>query len=84
MIWSNGACLNVQNALGFPDSAPGTNTQGLTMYCAGAADDSLISHSDQYRGLKYLYTEKPAGAGSTQYADRVRTISNTSISAGRG
>lgn len=56
VIWENGACLNVQNALGFPDAAPGTNTQGLTMYCKGSSDGSLISHSDQYRGLKYCYT----------------------------
>ena len=52
VIWSNGACLNVQNALGFPDAAPGTNTQGLTMYCTGG----LIAHSDQYRGVKYCST----------------------------
>lgn len=52
VIWSNGACLNVQNALGFPDAAPGTNTQGLTMYCSGG----LIAHSDQYRGVKYCST----------------------------
>ena len=25
VIWSNGACLNVQNSLGCPDGAPGTN-----------------------------------------------------------
>ncbi|HYW44514.1 MAG TPA: Gfo/Idh/MocA family oxidoreductase [Bryobacteraceae bacterium] len=56
VIWNNGACLNVQNALGFPDAAPGTNTQGLTMYCQGADGGALISHSDQYRGLKYCYT----------------------------
>ena len=35
VIWNNGACLNVQNGLGFPDDAPGTNTQGLTLYCGG-------------------------------------------------
>jgi D-galacturonate reductase len=52
VIWSNGACLNVQNALGFPDAAPGSNTQGLTMYCSGG----LIAHSDQYRGVKYCST----------------------------
>jgi D-galacturonate reductase len=67
--WSNGACLNVQNALGFPDSAPGTNTQSLTMYCAGGENGALISHSDQYRGLKYAYTGVPQGAGATQYAE---------------
>ncbi|SPE31265.1 hypothetical protein SBA6_1410006 [Candidatus Sulfopaludibacter sp. SbA6] len=63
VIWNNGACLNVQNALGFPDAAPGTNTQGLTLYCQGADDGALISHSDQYRGLKYCYS------GPTVYAE---------------
>ena len=69
VIWENGACLNVQNALGFPDQAPGTNTQGLTMYCRGEQDGTLISHSDQYRGLKYSYTEKSADPGATVYAE---------------
>ena len=69
VIWNNGACLNVQNALGFPDVAPGTNTQGLTMYCQGAADGALIAHSDQYRGLKYSYTTKPDGPGATIYTE---------------
>src|SRR5207245_5363476 len=59
----------VQNALGFPDSAPGTNTQGLTMYCQGAGGGALLSHSDQYRGLKYAYTETPDGPGATLYAE---------------
>ncbi len=57
VIWDNGACLNVQNALGFPDAAPGTNTQGLTMYCAGPDAGALVAHSDQYRGLKYSYVD---------------------------
>ena len=61
VIWNNGACLNVQNSLGFPDATPGTNTQGLTLYCQGANWGGLLSHSDQYRGLKYSsqdrYTE---------------------------
>jgi predicted dehydrogenase len=56
VIWSNGACLNVQNALGFPDAAPGTNTQGLTMYCRGGDEGAWLTHSDQYRGLQYCYT----------------------------
>jgi predicted dehydrogenase len=55
VLWSNGACLNVQNALGFPDAAPGTNTQGLTMYCSGGESGAMIAHSDQYRGLKYSF-----------------------------
>ena len=69
VIWENGACLNVQNALGFPDSAPGGNTQGLTLYCKGESDGALISHSDQYRGLKYSYTRKSDDPGATVYAE---------------
>jgi predicted dehydrogenase len=69
VIWNNGACLNVQNALGFPDPAPGTNTQGLTMYCSGAENGALIAHSDQYRGLKYSYIRAGDEPGSTRYAE---------------
>ena len=69
VIWNNGACLNVQNALGFPDAAPGGNTQGLVMYCKGETDGALIWHSDQYRGLKYSYTTKSDSPGATIYAE---------------
>jgi predicted dehydrogenase len=69
VLWSNGACLNVQNALGFPDSAPGTNTQGLTMYCQGADGGAWLAHSDQYRGLQYCYTSSTQEAGATVYAE---------------
>ncbi len=73
VIWNNGACLNVQNALGYPDAGPGGNTQGLTMYCQGAEDGALISHSDQYRGLKYSYVNPTSYAEPSpdyfQYVD---------------
>jgi D-galacturonate reductase len=69
VIWNNGACLSVQNALGFPDNAPGTNTQGLVMYCSGDNDGTLIAHSDQYRGLKYSYTRSSGDPGATIYAE---------------
>jgi len=69
VVWNNGACLNVQNALGFPDAAPGTNTQGMTLYCSGGEDGALLSHSDQYRGLKYSYTRKSNDPGATIYAE---------------
>jgi predicted dehydrogenase len=69
VIWNNGACLNVQNALGFPDAAPGSNTQGLTMYCAGAEGGAWIDHSDQYRGIKYCYTRNPGGPGTTMFSE---------------
>jgi predicted dehydrogenase len=69
IIWENGACLNVQNALGFPDAAPGTNTQGLVMYCRNHNQGALLAHSDQYRGLQYCYTETGGAPGSTLYAE---------------
>jgi hypothetical protein len=69
IIWSNGACLNVQNSLSFPDDAPGTNTQGLTLYCAGRTSGALIRHSDQYRGIEHVYTARPPGPGATIYAE---------------
>jgi len=73
VIWNNGACLNVQNALGFPDAAPGSNTQGLTMYCQGRDDGGWLAHSDQYRGLRYCYTAPAAFAEPSpdyfQYVD---------------
>jgi D-galacturonate reductase len=60
VIWGNGACLNVQNSLSFPDAAPGTNAQGLTLYCASAGKGGLLRHSDQYRGIEHVYTGSPA------------------------
>ncbi|MFN7997362.1 MAG: Gfo/Idh/MocA family oxidoreductase [Bryobacteraceae bacterium] len=69
IIWNNGACLNVQNGLSYPDDSPGTNTQGMTLYCSGSDKGTLIAHSDQYRGLKYSYTRKPEDAGSTVYTE---------------
>ncbi len=69
IIWNNGAVLNVQNALGFPDDAPGTNIQGLTMYCAAKEKGAWLHHDDQYRGISYCYTERPGGAGTTTYTE---------------
>ena len=69
IIWNNGAALNVQNSLSFPDAAPGPNTQGLTMYCKGPDNGALLDHSDQYRGLKYSYTRASGDPGSTVYAE---------------
>jgi D-galacturonate reductase len=69
VIWNNGACLNVQNALGYPDDAPGANTQGLTLYCEGGDMGALISHSDQYRGVTHAYLRKADSAGSTLFAE---------------
>ncbi|MBK9167450.1 MAG: Gfo/Idh/MocA family oxidoreductase [Bryobacterales bacterium] len=69
VIFDNGACLNVQNALGFPDDAPGTNIQGIVMYTRGKDRGGLLAHSDTYRGLSYCYMDKADGAGGTTYAE---------------
>lgn len=69
ILWDNGACLNVQNTLSFPDAGPGTNTQHLTMYCSRGDRGAMLHHSDQYRGLEYAYVEQPEAPGATTYAE---------------
>lgn len=60
VIWNNGACLNVQNGLGVPAAAPGSNAQGLSMYFQRAGEGAWLAHSDQFRGLQYCYAEPAA------------------------
>jgi predicted dehydrogenase len=69
VIWNNGACLNVQNSLSFPDDAAGPNTQGLVMYFAGDGKGGYLNHSDQYRGLAYCYVRKSDSPGATCYSE---------------
>ncbi len=69
VIWENGAALNVQNSLSFPDAAAGPNTQGMTLYFSGNGNGAWLQHSDQYRGLKYSFTAEPDSPGGTQYAE---------------
>lgn len=69
VIWSNGACLNVQNSLGYPEDGPGSNMQHLALYCSAGDAGAMLRHSDQYRGLEYAYVRKPEGSGATMYAE---------------
>jgi predicted dehydrogenase len=69
VIWENGACLNVQNSLCFPDEAPGSNTQGITLYFSDGQRGAWLDHSDQYRGIKYCFTRRPDSPGATQYTE---------------
>jgi len=55
VIWNNGACLNVIDAMGYPNVAPGGNMQGLKMLCQGENDACLMFHDDQFRGVKYSF-----------------------------
>ena len=69
VVWENGACLNVQNALGYPDEGPGGNWQGIRMYCRGRDGGAMIVHDDQYRGVKHAYVTKGSDPGDTNYAE---------------
>src|SRR3989339_57666 len=53
VVWNNGACLNVQNGFGYPDTAPGGNSQGLMMFMNGGKDGGDLEHIDSFRGVKH-------------------------------
>ena len=61
VIWDNGACLNVIDAMGYPNIAPGGNAQGLKMFNQGTKDACLVFHDDQFRGVKYSLENKADG-----------------------
>lgn len=69
VIWENGACLSVVDAMGYPNAAAGGNYQGLAMWGKGENDATLLVHSDQYRGVKHSYTEAGKDPGDTVYAE---------------
>lgn len=78
VIWENGACLNVQNSLSFPDEAPGGNDQGMTILCDGGdggdrgdrgGRGAYIGHSDQFRGVEHCYVARGGDPGDTLYAE---------------
>ncbi len=69
VLWENGACLNVQASLSFPDAAPGPNTQGMTLYFSGKGNAAWLQHCDQYRGIQYAFNEGLNSPGGTQYAE---------------
>lgn len=69
VIWDNGACLSVADAMGYPDSAAGGNAQGLTLWCRGDNDACLLVHDDQFRGVKHCYNECGEEPGDTRYAE---------------
>ncbi|MCE5270070.1 Gfo/Idh/MocA family oxidoreductase [bacterium] len=67
VVWDNGAVLAVLNGMGYPNVAPGGNSQGMTMFCQGATDGALVMHDDQFRGVKHCYTVKGEDEGDTYY-----------------
>lgn len=69
VIWENGASLSVVDAIGYPNAAAGGNAQGLTMWCQGTTDATLLVHSDQFRGVKCSYDSAGDQPGDTIYAE---------------
>ncbi len=69
VLWQNGACLNVINVMGYPDQGPGSNFQGLRMYCAGKGRNGMLVHNDQYRGIEYCFVEKTAPPDDKFYCE---------------
>jgi hypothetical protein len=67
VIWENGAALAVLNGMGYPNVAPGGNSQGLWMFTRGEQDGGLVFHDDQYRGVKHSYITKGEHSGDSYY-----------------
>ena len=70
VIWENGACLNVQDSICYPDEGPGGNWQGIRMHFEGPNDKGgMLVHDDQYRSVKHVYVTKGDGVDDTYYAE---------------
>ncbi len=69
VIWDNGAVLNVQNALGYPNVGPGGNSQGMMLFFRGKDDGGFLFHHDQYRGVKHSLLSKGDEPGATHYME---------------
>ncbi len=69
VIWANGAVLSVANAIGYPNAAPGGNSQGMAMWGSSESDATLIVHDDRFRGVKHSYTAAGNEPGDTVYTE---------------
>jgi len=69
VIWENGGCLSVANAIGSPDAAAGGNSQGMVMWGQGSNDATLLRHSDQFRGVTNSHTVAGSDPGDTIYSE---------------
>ena len=69
--WSNGGLLNVQNALGYPDQGPGSNTQAMTLWTSQGDSGGFLNHIDSHRGLQYCYVDGGYSEPSPDYLQYV-------------
>lgn len=55
VMFENGAILSINNGLGYPDEAGGSNDQGMIMYFEGDNCSGLLAHNDQNRGVESCF-----------------------------
>ncbi len=69
VIWENGAVLNVQNGIAYPNQASAGNDQGMTLYTKDEASGvgGFISHSDNIRGAEYCAIAPGEDPGDTAH-----------------
>ncbi len=69
VVWENGGVLSVLNGFGYPDEGPGGNTQGMVLHTQNSEAAGLISHSDQFRGVKHAVLKKGGSPGDTAFME---------------
>ncbi|MCB1242142.1 MAG: Gfo/Idh/MocA family protein [Verrucomicrobiales bacterium] len=69
VIWENGAVLNVQNGIAYPNQAAGGNDQGICFYTKDekTGQGGFVSHVDNYRGVSYCAIEAGSDPGDTAH-----------------
>ena len=69
IIWENGAVLNVQNGIAYPNQAAAGNDQGMTLYTKDEATGigGFIEHSDNIRGAAYCAIAPGEDPGDTAH-----------------
>lgn len=69
VIWENGAVLNVQNGIAYPNQAAGGNDQGMRLYTKDDATGvgGFIDHVDNDRGASYCALQAGADPGDTAH-----------------
>lgn len=69
IVWENGAVLNVQNGIAYPNEAAGANDQGITLFTKDEASGrgGFLAHVDCDRGVSYCAVTDGDGAGKTSH-----------------
>ena len=69
VIWENGAVLNVQNGIAYPNQATAGNDQGMTLYTKDEASGvgGFLEHVDNLRGAAYCAIAPGEGLGATAH-----------------